>query len=276
MNSNFKSKFFFALVVSSLIAAPVFAKHGADDGPGSSSSSSGGTSSSSSAGSSSSSGGMSSSSSAGSSSSSGGMSSSSSGTSSSSGEHENEHENEHNGGSSSSSSGVSNNGGNGRNQTTRERIRFKGNMTVVAAAEDLATSKASLKIEHKSETKKNKTKSETELEIKVRFPAIVASLGLDLDTAPAKTFKAELMGDKDNDTVVDLIATCELDHHISNSVQNMYRLKAETKAKNGSVRERQKVGACDALVDIQKATSVVVFHVADDGTTRTDLFQIAK
>ena len=261
MNSNFKSKFFFALVVSSLIAAPVFAKHGADDGAGSSSSSSGGTSSSSSAGSSSSSGGM---------------SSSSSGTSSSSGEHENENENEHNGGSSSSSSDMNNNGGNGGNQTTRGRIKFKGNMIMVAAAEDLATSKASFKLEHKAETKKNKTKSETELEMKLRFPVEVPSLALNRETAPAKVFKAELMGDTDGDNVLNLIATCELDYHQSTSLYKIeYRLKAETKAKNGTVKDRQKVGNCDTLVDIKKATSVVVFH-ENEVPTRTDLFQITK
>jgi hypothetical protein len=248
MNSNFKSKFFFALVVSSLIAAPVFAKHGGDDGAGSSSSSSGGTSSSSSAGSSSSSGGMSSSSSAGSSSSSGGM---------------------------SSSSSSNNNGGN-KNQVTRDKIRFKGNMTLVAAAEDLATSKASFKLEHKAETKKNKTKSETELEMKLRFPVEVPSLALNRETAPAKVFKAELMGDTDGDNVLNLIATCELDYHQSTSLYKIeYRLKAETKSNNGSLKERQKVGNCDTLVDIQKATSVVVFH-ENEVPTRTDLFQITK
>ena len=178
------------------------------------------------------------------------------------------------GSSSSSSSGGSNNGGGGgNNNSSKVKFRLKTPLTLVAAAQDLASATGKVKIVHQSRTKNDERRVEQTHELNIKLPN-APSIGLTPETAEGLIVKAEFAGDLNEDGTVEVISTCDLELRDS-EVQNIHEYRVKGKfsiKKNGQVKSKYQRGACSTMDGLEKTTAIVVFTEDSETAARTDLF----
>jgi|GEM_PF-6309475 len=179
------------------------------------------------------------------------------------------------GSSSSSSSGGSGNGGGGNNNSNSNKVKFrlKTPLTLIAAAQDLASATGKVKIVHEAKTKNEIRRVEQTHELNVKLPN-APSIGLTPETAEGLILKAEFAGDLNADGTAEVISTCDLELRDS-AAQDIHEYRVKGKfsiKKNGQTKSKYQRGSCTTMDGLEKTTSLVVFTEDIETAARTDLF----